>query len=175
MFGISFFSSCEQKTEYERKVETELSKNVRVDSLFLGYYLGMPREDFYAHSWKLNSQEIITGQQTVHYQLTELKSPAVMEFYPQFQNDKIYQMPIEIHYTGWAPWNKEFFADSLVLDMVRLYEKKYDADFFKSIHPESGKEAYIDINGNRRISIFKQDDRIVFIEFMDLSSIENES
>lgn len=165
--------SCESKSEYERRLETELTKDIRVDSLFLGYYLGMTREDFYAHSWDLNSKEIVTGQQTVRYEITELKSPASMEFYPQFKDDKIYQMPVEVHYDGWAPWNKEFFADTLMVDMAELYEKKYDADFFKAIHPESQKEAYIDIQGNRRISIFKRDDRIVFIEFLDLSTVEN--
>lgn len=166
--------SCEPENEYDKRLEAELSKNIRVDSLFLGYYLGMSREAFYAHSWDLNSKEIVTGQQTVNYKITELESPATMDFYPQFKNEKIFQMPLEVHYDGWAPWNRHLFADTLITDMVELYEKKYDADFFKSVHPESQKEAYIDIQGNRRISIFKRDDRIVFIEFLDLSAVENE-
>lgn len=165
--------SCESKSEYEQRLEAELTKDIRVDSLFLGYYLGMPREDFYSHSWDLNSKEIVRGQQTVVYNISELKSPATMEFYPQFKNDKIYQMPVEVHYNGWAPWNQEFFSDSLMLDIVDLYEEKYDADFMKTVHPESEKEAYIDIQGNRRISIFTSDDRIVFIEFLDMTAVEN--
>lgn len=165
--------SCEQKSEYQQRLETELSKDIRVDSLFLGYYLGMPREEFYKHSWDLNSRQVVTGQQTVHYELNGLKSKASMEFYPQFKDDKIYQMPVEVHYDGWAPWNKELFSDSLMVEMKERYEDIYNADFFKSIHPESKKEAFIDIQGNRRISIFKRDDRIVSIEFLDLSAVQN--
>lgn len=165
--------SCEQKTEYERRLEAELNKNIRVDSLFLGYTFGMTSQEFFKYSWDLNSRGIITGQATINYELKDLKSSAAMDFYPQFKNDKIYKMPVQIHYKGWAPWNKHLFADSLLLDLVDLYEQEYDGEFFKATHPETKKEAYINIQGNRRISIFKNDDRIVNIEFLDLSTIEN--
>lgn len=168
-----FIISCEPENEYQRRLETELSKGTQVDSLFLGYHFGMTQDEFYKHSWELNSQEIVTGQQTIHYKLDGMKSPTSMEFYPQFKDGKIYQMPVEVHYDGWAPWNKDLFSDSLMVDMKELYEEKYNADFFKSVHPESKKEAFIDIQGNRRISIFKSDDRIVAIEFLDLTSIES--
>lgn len=166
-------TSCEQKTEYQQRLETELSKDIRIDSLFLGYYLGMPQEEFFEHSWQLNKQEIVTGQRTIHYNLDNLKSPASMEFYPQFKKGKIYQMPVEVHYNGWAPWNRDLFSDTLMVEMAELYEKKYNADFFQSTHPESQKQALIDIQGNRRISIFKRDDRIVTIEFLDLTAVES--
>lgn len=168
-----FVVSCEPESEYQQRLETELSKDIRVDSLFLGYYLGMPQEEFYEHSWQLNKQEIVTGQQTIHYRLESLKSPASMEFYPQFKEGQIYQMPVEIHYDGWAPWNRDLFADSLMVEVSELYEEKYNADFFQAIHPESQKKALIDIQGNRRISIFKRDDRILTIEFLDLTAVEN--
>lgn len=172
--GSLLFISCEQKTEYEKRLQTELSKNTRVDSLFLGYYFGMTTKDFFAHSWDLNSKEIVTGQQKIQYKITELKNSASMDFYPQFRDDKIYKMPLSINYDGWAPWNKHLFADSLMLDMVKLYEEKYDANFIKTTHPEHKKEAFIDIQGNRQISIFKHDDRLVNIEFLDLSATEIE-
>lgn len=175
LFFISaiFVVSCEPENEYQQRLETELSKDIRVDSLFLGYYLGMSQEEFYEHSWQLNKQEIVTGQQTIHYRLENLKSPASMEFYPQFKEGQIYQMPVEIHYDGWAPWNRDLFADSLMVEVAELYEEKYSADFFQAIHPESQKKALIDIQGNRRISIFKRDDRILMIEFLDLTAVEN--
>lgn len=168
-----FIVSCEPKDKYQQRLETELSKDIRVDSLFLGYYLGMPQQEFFNHSWELNSKEVVTGQQTIHYKIEGMKSPASMEFYPQFKDGKIYQMPIEVHYDGWAPWNRDLFSDTLMVDMRERYEEKYNADFFKSVHPETQKEAFIDIQGNRRISIFKRDDRIVIIEFLDLTAAEN--
>lgn len=170
---IIFVISCEQKSEYQQKLEIELSKDIRVDSLFLGYYFGMPQDEFYKHSWELNKNEIVTGQQTIHYKLQNMKSPVSMEFYPQFKNGKIYQMPVEVHYDGWAPWNKDLFSDSLMVDIKERYEEQFNADFFQSVHPESEKQAFIDIQGNRRISIFKRDDRIVIIEFLDLTAVEN--
>lgn len=172
-FTVLFVFSCEPKSEYQQRLETELSKDIRVDSLFLGYYLGMPQEEFYEHSWELNSNEVVTGQLTIHYVLNDMKSPASMEFYPQFKDGKIYQMPLEVHYDGWAPWNRDLFADSLMVHMKQRYEEKYNAEFFESVHPETQKPAFIDIQGNRRISIFKRDDRIVSIEFLDLTAVEN--
>lgn len=166
-------TSCEQKTEYERRLETELSKNTRVDSLFLGYHFGMTTEEFFEYSWDLNKREIVTGQSAVTFKIENLKSPAIMSFYPQFKDNKIYKMPVQVQYEGWAPWNRSLFSDSLMVDLVELYEKKYRGDFFKAIHPESNKEAYIDIQGNRRISIFEHDDRIVNVEFLDLTVVEN--
>lgn len=171
---LSFlFLSCEQKTEYEKRLETELSKDIRVDSLFLGYHFGMTLDEFFKHSWDLNRQEIVTGQQTIHYKLEDLKSPATMDFYPQFKEDKINKFPIQVHYDGWAPWNKHLFSDSLMVDLVRLYEQKYNSNFIKTTPPQQNKEAYIDIQGNRQISIFKHDDRVVNIVFLDLSTVEN--
>lgn len=166
-------TSCEQKTEYERRVETELNKNIRVDSLFLGYHFGMTTDEFFEYSWDLNKREIVTGQSAVTYKIENLKSPAIMSFYPQFKDNKIYKMPVQVQYEGWAPWNRELFSDSLMVDLVELYEEKYDGDFFIAVHPESNKEAYMDIQGNRRISIFEHDDRIVNVEFLDLTAVEN--
>lgn len=168
-----FLISCGEKTEYQQRLETEQSKDIRVDSLFLGYYFGMNSSEFFDHSWDLNRREIVTGQQRIHYKIDELKSPASMAFYPLFRYDKIYKYPIEVHYDGWAPWNKDLFSDTLMVDIVHLFEQKYGSNFFKSIHPESQKEAFIDIQGNRRIAVFRKDDRIVNIEFLDLTTVEN--
>lgn len=170
-----FLISCQQKSEYERRLETELSKDTRVDSLFLGYSFGMTSNEFFKYSWDLNNRGVITGQTKVNYKVDDLKNPATMDFFPEFKNGKIYKMPAQIQYDGWAPWNRNLFADSLMLDVVDLYEEKYDGEFFKAIHPETQKEAFINIQGNRRISIFKNDDRIITIEFLDLSAIENNS
>jgi hypothetical protein len=133
----------------------------------------MTTEEFFEYSWNMNKQGIITGQTAVNYKLESLKSPADMSFYPQFKNNKIYKMPVQFHYLGWAPWNQELFSDSLMVDIVKLYKEKYNADFIKTTHPENNKEAFIDIQGNRQISIYKQDDRIVNVEFLDLTAVEN--
>ncbi|MDX1641583.1 MAG: hypothetical protein R3220_07785 [Balneolaceae bacterium] len=133
----------------------------------------MTTQEFFKHSWDMNKRGIITGQTAVNYRIENLKSPAEMNFYPQFKDEKIFKMPVQVYYSGWAPWNQELFSDSLVVELAELYEKKYDADFIKTTLPGTDKEAYVDIKGNRQISIYKQDDRIVNVEFLDLTAVEN--
>jgi hypothetical protein len=51
---------------------------------------------------------------TVLYKLhKELKYPASMNFYPDFQDSTIWKMRVYFHYDGWMPWNK-----SLVLTAI---------------------------------------------------------
>ncbi|MEX1269216.1 MAG: hypothetical protein WEA56_09465 [Balneolaceae bacterium] len=167
---LIFTASCEQKTEYERLVQRELDSGVRHDSLFLGYYLGMERQDFLDHSWELNQQNIVTGDAQVQYKLRDLSDTANMKFYPDFKNDKIYRMPVEVHFESWAIWNREFHSDSLITQLIDKYEDDYGPGFIHTIHPELGKESWIKVDGNRRISIYRQDDMKARIEFLDLTA-----
>lgn len=167
---LIFISSCEQRSEYERLVQRELDSGVRNDSLFLGYYLGMEKEDFFDHSWQLNQQNKITGGAQIYYKIKDLSGDATMVFYPEFKNDRIFRMPIEIYYDSWAIWNREFYSDSLITEMVDYYEDIYGQGFIQTVHPEVEKEAWIKVDGNRRISIYKKDDRYARIEFLDLTA-----
>jgi len=164
-----FAFACEQKNEYEQLVQRELSRDVRYDSLFLGYKFGMERQEFFDHSWQLNQQKVITGGTHVEYTLDDLSSSATMTFFPEFHNDKIYKMPIEIQYDSWAPWNKHLFSDSLIVELVDRYKEIYGPGFIKTLHPDHQKMSWIKVDGNRRISIFKKDDMVARIEFLDLS------
>jgi hypothetical protein len=137
----------------------------------MGIYLGMPAKDFYLHCWELNRRGIIkqgTNNTTVEYVLkNELKHPALMDFYPTFTDNRISEMPVRFAYAGWAPWNKELSSDNLQLDVLNWYKKTYGSGFIEVGHPVKGT-AYIKINGNRRISIFKNDDLHVWAIFTDM-------
>jgi len=170
VISILFAVSCEQKTDYEQLVESELEKGVRNDSLFLGYYLGMERKEFFDYSWQLNQQQVIMGGSRIEYELDHFKKNATMRFYPDFKDNQIYKMPVEISYDAWAPWNKELFSDSLIVEVLDHYKDEYGDNFIKTLHPENGKEAWINVSGNRRIAIFKKDDTIVQVEFLDLTA-----
>ena len=157
-------------SEYHQRVEEELAKGIRQDSLFLGITFGMSPKEFYAHCWDLNKQGLIhegTQNMTVMYEVKDLKEPATMNFYPDFYENKIYEMPVTYAYKAWAPWNKELFADSLQQDVLKLYQKQYGNDFIAVEHPEKGV-AYVRVDGNRRISIFKENDTQVKVLFTDL-------
>ncbi len=165
---LLMLGSCEQKSEYERLVEKELSKEVRHDSLFLGYEFGMESEQFFQHSWELNQEKVIEGGAQVMYDLDELSSPAQMVFYPDFHEDRIYRMPVEISFKAWAPWNPELSSDSLMVELVDLYREKYGKGFIQTKLPEINKKAWVKVDGNRRISIYRQDEMTVRVEFLDL-------
>ncbi len=161
-------SACH--SEYHQRVEAELAKGVREDSLFLGITFGMSSKEFYAHCWELNKRGLIregTQNTSVMYEETNLKHPAVMNFYPDFYEEKIYEMPVTYSYKAWAPWNKELFADSLQQDLLTLYKQRYGDNFIAVEHPTQ-EFAYVRVDGNRRISIFKEDDTKVKVVFTDL-------
>ena len=175
MIFSSVISGCTPKAKYERKLKHELAKGERYDSLFMGLYLGMTQKDFYTHCWKLNRQGLIrqgSNNSTVEYQMrNELKYPATMNFYPSFMDDRISEMPVKFAYSGWAPWNQKLSSDSLQIDLIKWFEKKYGNHFMKVDHPERGS-AYIKVNGNRRITVFKQNDMNVWAIFSDMSVIK---
>lgn len=170
-FFISLIG-CNQNVEYEEWANKELKKETKQDSLFLGYHFGMTRQEFYDHSWSLNKQKKVIqgdGNKSVRYEVEELDHRAQMNFYPKFYEEKIYLMPVRYSYNGWAPWNKDLWSDTLLVDLLDLYEEKYSTDFTKVDHPDFDKTAYVSIQGNRSISMFKQDDQHVLVTFTDLN------
>lgn len=171
-FGCIYFLFSCSKPEYYEKVEEELASGKRYDSLFLGLKLGMSSKEFYAVCWDLNKSGILRegpGNMTAEYRLdsTLLKHSARMNFYPTYHQDKIFEMPVTFYYDGWAPWNKDLFVDSLQLDVKHLLEKWYGEGFMEIKHPEKGT-AYVKVDGNRRISIYKQSPDKVGVLFTDL-------
>jgi hypothetical protein len=171
LISASVISGCSPKTKYERMLKHELASGVRYDSLFMGIYFGMPEKDFYIHCWKLNKKGLIRqgdSNTTVLYEMKdELKYPANMDFYPKFDQGKIFEMPVRYVYKGWAPWNKNLTSDKLIVDILMYYEKTYGSGFIEVKHRVRGS-AYVKVNGNRRITIFKQDELHVWAIFTDL-------
>ena len=162
---------CSPKARYDRKLKHELASGVRYDSLFIGIYFGMPEKDFYLHCWKLNQKGLIQQGETnttVLYELkNELRYPATMDFYPKFTEGRIYEIPVRFKYRGWAPWNKNLTADKLQLNVLKWYKKVYGEGFIEVRHPQWGS-AYVRIDGNRRISIFKENEMYVWAVFTDM-------
>jgi hypothetical protein len=161
--------SCQ--SDYERMLSEELASGERNDSLFLGVQLGMTKKEFYAHCWELNKKGLIRqGDQNTsvwHGLDDDLNHPANMNFYPTFEKDKIYEMPVIIDYRDWAPWNKELFADSLLVNVVTMMEDWYGGEFLKLDRPDKGT-LYVKVDGNRRILAYRKDDQYVKVLFTDM-------
>lgn len=143
------------------------------DSLFLGFYLGMGKKEFYDYCWEMNKQKKFTHgptNQNVEYRLTGvLEQPVLMHFYPGFYKDRIYQMPLTFSYEAWAPWNRQFHADKLIDHVVPLLSKWYGGEFETTTLPKKGK-VYARIDGNRRISVFVKDEQFVQVVFTDIAA-----
>lgn len=108
------------------------------------------------------------GNHSVEYKLVnDFATPVSMRFYPTFHEDRIFEMPVTFSYDGWAPWNREYWADSLLVDMLPLFEKWYGDGFRKLDHPTMG-DVYYKIDGTRRINLFRKDDQFVQAVFTDL-------
>jgi hypothetical protein len=166
-----FIVSCSPNARYEHRLKQELASGVRYDSLFMGLYLGMPEKDFYMHCWKLNQKGLIrqgeTNTTVLYETKNELKHPGSLNFYPQFVNGRIYEMPVVFAYDGWAPWNKDLSSDNLEIDVLNWYKKVYGSGFIEVRHSVHGT-AFVKIDGNRRITIFKEDDFHVWAIFTDM-------
>jgi len=170
---------CSPGKRYERRLEKELASGIRYDSLFMGLSFGLSSEEFYEICWGLNKDSIVkqgSANMSVQYDINEdLKYPATMNFYPIFRENKIIEMPVRFIYNGWAPWNKELSASSLALDVKHWYEDIYGKGFITVTHPMNG-DAYTKIDGNRRITIYVENDLYVWAMFTDmLHKSENDS
>jgi hypothetical protein len=165
-------SGCSPRAKYERRLKHELASGVKYDSLFMGLYFGMPEKVFYLHCWNLNKKGLIKqgeSNTTVEYELKdELKYPGIMDFYPKFAQGKIFEMPVRFKYKGWAPWNKTLSSDNLQIDVLKWYEKVYGDGFINVKDPKRGI-AFVKVNGNRRITIFKENELRVWAVFTDMS------
>lgn len=170
-FLAVMITGCGPGYRYKRLMEKELAKGVRYDTLFLGIYLGMPEKEFYTHCWQLNKQGLIrqgSGNTSVYYRLTDLKDTIEMNFYPNFYKEKIWRMPVKFNYLSWAPWNSSLDADSLEMNLVDQFRVWYGPGFHKVLN--ANKEiAFYKIDGNRLISIFKEDETYVWAIFTDLT------
>ncbi|MEB2781510.1 hypothetical protein U3A58_14005 [Algoriphagus sp. C2-6-M1] len=142
------------------------------DSLFLGMYLGMGQQDFFNLCTELNQKELITqgpgGNTNVEHRMTdEFDSEVSMRFFPTFIENKVFEMPVTYSYIAWAPWNKQYWADSLLEKVLDKYKIWYGDDFKLINHPDQGK-VYYKIDGKRRINLFIRDEQFVQAVFTDL-------
>ncbi len=171
-------SSCgpqDPKIQYSELVRSERAKNIRVDSIFFGYYFGMPRREFYERSWTLNKEgKVMDGVNNLFIQYSlrknELRDSGSMNFFPDFHQDKIFKMRTEFAYDDWAPWNKSRFSDSLLPDVLNFFKDWYPGgNPFITITDSTRGTIHVKVDGNRRILIGKFDERLVKAEITDLT------
>lgn len=165
------YTSCNKKSEYQKLVETELSTNIRQDSLFLGISLQMESKAFFAHCWDMNKKGLMTngtGNQ-IKYDASEFfKAKTSMYFYPKFVNGKIFEMPVEFMYDDWALWNEDLTVENLMEEVKTTLEKWYGGEFIKVVSEDGSKTVWIKVDGNRRIRLYRKSISQVAVIITDL-------
>ena len=160
--------------QYNKLVKAEMASGKRADSIFFGIYFGMPSKEFYLHCWNMNKKGLFTDGQNnsaVLYKLNhnELSHPASINFYPAFGTSGIYRMKATIEYDGWAPWNKKLYSNYLMPDVVKMLSKWYPGNpFIEMVDKEKGRKIFVKVDGNRRILVGLNDDRLVNLDYTDL-------
>jgi hypothetical protein len=164
--------ACQPRSEYEMVKERELASGKVVEDLFLDLHFGMGRKDFFGTCWEHNKKGILTNgahQLMVQY---KPKMPSGKEtnmfFYPKFEDNKLYFMPIEFLYPSWFPGNEDYSNEKLLEDVVDLMEKWYGDGFFEVANKDRSIRAMVKIDGNRLIRVFKKDISTVRVEMLDL-------
>lgn len=140
------------------------------DSLFLGLSLGMTKKAFFDTCWSLNRQKIVKegmGMNVEYILYDGFKGKVKMLFFPTFQKEKVAEMKVRYAYDAWAPWNESLSADSLLLEVRDKLEHWYTVDFIP-VQSDRHGNTFVNIDGNRRILIYKADEQYVEVRMSDL-------
>lgn len=163
--------SCDQykreqaeKRYYEAR-KSELSKNVRNDTIFLGYYFGMTEREFVDYTLNLkkegkiylNLDDIITYEMEIP---DYSKSVVYCTYQPKYFKDKLYKLSISAkdRYTG--------FSKLTQLQIVSIYSQKYGTDYHIIPGYIEDSEDFIFLNGNLEVEITQgyDDIRIIYTD-----------
>ena len=143
----------------------------------LGIDLGIPAQEFFDRCTELNHQQLITmsgGGNTVSHPLTnELNRPAQLIFQPVFtdQPRTLQAMELRFIYDDWSPWNRLASADTLLPDAARYLEHTLGTELIELRHPRY-QRMFAGVDGNRLLTLWKDDDSTVKGRITDLSTLE---
>lgn len=159
--ALSMVSCGEEapKTLYEKMEREALKSGKRYDSLFFDLELGMSRQDFFLVCAELNKDSVLymgMGGKPEFHMKDELKHSARMSFYPDFYEEKIWNMPVKFTYDAWSPWNRDHSATKLRERLKDEFMEWYGGnEFFEMEHP-TDTVAFVKIDGNRRIVLERE-------------------
>lgn len=168
---VTMLSGCGLETEYDKVKRKELASGKVVEELFLGLEFGMSRQQFFDICWEWNRKGVLTNgpsSLSVQYQPEFASgSKANMFFYPKFEDDLIYYMPVEFKYQNWFPTNPDTSSEKLLEDVMNLLESWYGQGFFR-VEDKSGAFAMVKIDGNRLIRVYIKSISEVKVDMLDL-------
>ena len=170
---IPFLSGCE--SDYTKLVKSELAKGIRRDSILLGISFGNTRNEFNGKCFDLNKQHLVMegAGHSVQYLFTDSlvhRKPTQIRllFVPAFDDKEIItNMDLNFSYVAWAPWHRQFQADSLENKVKKLLMLWYGGNEFVTAHVGDNKIP-VKLDGNRRVLVYRDDPQRVIVRIEDI-------
>lgn len=183
---LLILNSCEkiERKNEEKKLiehrETELSKNIRKDTIFLDFVFGMSENEFEKHLRKLIGQEKLKIDDLGYYYYTfnfgenEIPKSGKATFSPEYFENKLFKLSISVS-------SDELISSPLLtqLKLVSIYSDKYGFNYFREKSAITEEDNFIWIEGNREIELVAgiSDARIFYTDLIaeKKSKISNET
>jgi hypothetical protein len=167
--------ACCVQSDYTRLVKAELAKGVRCDSVLLGIKLGDSLTEFRDKCFALNKEHITTEGPGYFVQYffsdssSKDKSPTIrLLFQPGYDKaNRISDIEMKFSYMGWAPWNRQYYSDSLKLRLIKMLERWYRGNKFVIAHVRK-EDIPVKVDGNRRILVFEEVPQTVVVRVEDM-------
>lgn len=166
------------KSEYEKLVDEGLESEVIYEDLIFDMYMGQTQKEFYSRCWELNKEKKISqgsGNRFAKYnvppgEIFEEPEEVEMLFYGIFDQDKIMRgMEMRFSYVKWSPWNDDFQSEKLMERLKGHYMNLYGGnDFIKFDIKIPEHPAFVKIDGNRQILIYKLSSKDISVKIEDL-------
>ena len=121
LLTIALLVSCKTSTKYEKLIDAEMSKDIRHDSIFLGFDYGIKKADFFVVCKELNSKkQLVQANKSGYVQYlfpttTEKDKDLIVLFWGIFKKDlTMTGLTFEFSHVAWSPWNEESKPENLI-------------------------------------------------------------
>ena len=178
---LTLFLACEIESEYSKLLKKELKSGKSFNDLVLGLKIGQTKDDFYEICADLNKKKLITsGARNLYPEYILYPKDSVkngkkirMSFMGIFDNDRIMKgMDIRFNYYSWIAWREEYNSDNLINEIKDTLQLWYPGNNFIEIDLKLDSKnnlAYVKVDGNRQITMYKIDGRDVAVIIEDVS------
>lgn len=175
------FLACEIESEYSKLLKQELKSGKSFNDLVLGLKIGQTKDDFFEICADLNKKKLITsGARNLYPEYILYPKDSVengkkirMSFMGIFDNDRIMKgMDIRFNYYSWIAWREEYNSDNLINEIKDTLQLWYPGNNFIEIDLKLDSKnnlAYVKVDGNRQITMYKIDGRDVAVIIEDVS------
>ena len=175
------FLACEIESEYSKLLKKELKSGKSFNDLVLGLKIGQTKDDFYKICADLNKKKLITsGARNLYPEYILYPKDSVengkkirMSFMGIFDDDRIMKgMDIRFNYYSWIAWREEYNSDNLINEIKDTLQLWYPGNDFIEIDLKLDSKnnlAYVKVDGNRQITMYKIDGRDVAVIIEDVS------